>query len=91
MVYFSTYEQLKKAWVPCNEGIHDTFSFAELAAGIIAGGTGALVTQPLDFAKTRIQVGQQRLSDVLVKNGTAKSRYKSLILVVLSAPPRPSH
>ena len=37
----------------------------ELAAGVVAGGAGALITQPLDCVKTRIQVGRQRLSNVV--------------------------
>jgi solute carrier family 25 protein 39/40 len=73
MIYFSVYEQLKKAWTVENgSSKQDTFSFVELAAGVTAGGTGALATQPLDFVKTRIQVGRQCLSGVLVEGASTE-------------------
>jgi hypothetical protein len=37
----------------------------EFAAGVTGGAVGAVVTQPLDCAKTRLQVGAQEVSSVL--------------------------
>ena len=69
--YFAVYETLKAKWgrgsqldpaAPAEMGLDP----GELAAGIVAGGCGAVVTQPLDCVKTRLQVGRQALSTVAV-------------------------
>ena len=60
--YFAAYEALIRQL-----GGHEAAGVGEdLAAGVTAGATSALLTQPLDCAKTRIQVGAVGQSESLL-------------------------
>mmetsp|Transcript_30079 Transcript_30079/g.75149 ORF Transcript_30079/g.75149 Transcript_30079/m.75149 type:complete len:279 (-) Transcript_30079:289-1125(-) len=53
--YFATYEALRSAMG--GEQAKEASARESIPAGLAAGATAALITQPLDCAKTRIQVG----------------------------------
>ena len=94
MLYFSAYEFLKPK---LSRGASaDTFCLSEFAAGTLAAAAGAVVTQPLDFVKTRIQVGRQRVSSVLTSNAaqaqghvTQVNVLQAFLRIVRSEGPRP--
>jgi solute carrier family 25 S-adenosylmethionine transporter 26 len=99
MMYFSSYEALKTTF---SSGTSiDTFSLTELAAGTFAAAAGAVVTQPLDFVKTRIQVGRQVVSPVLCPKAvqhvdlisadsrTTRNVLRCFLEIVRSEGPRP--
>ena len=59
-VYFSAYEAFRDAFRSAGscDGGEGANAAQSASAGAAAGGVAALLTQPLDCAKTRIQVGQ---------------------------------
>lgn len=61
--YFMTYELLMRRLFGGRDGSQ---ARENLAAGICAGGAGAMISQPLDCAKTRIQVGAVDASATLL-------------------------
>ena len=88
MTYFSVYEQMKKSLAQIqlmSSRPSKAFSETELLAGIIAGGAGAAVTQPLDFIKTRIQVGQQIATSKVVDVGDSSHSRPGIVNLTFNA------
>lgn len=67
-IFFGVYEQVKEGLLsaprtaPISSG---NSNVVEFLAGVSGGAVGAIITQPLDCIKTRVQVGGQSLSAAL--------------------------